>query len=321
MLHRSGVGERLAHDADVVNAGPIEIDTTDPNLSAVSFADASAKATYSFTPDQAGTTRVSFFPDGTNPTDEQIASGSGATLTLTGVGEAGVAFSGTTAAMAAATYQPTIYYIDEFGEEVWLTYSDVVVTAGGPTQVFEELFGQTNGTQIDSDANWDNLRTLNTARLVVNDGALGMAPLDTLGSQYVKRVEAFENDQYVEFDNGSVGAGTARLLGAMFRCTDADNFYWIRIQGNWLGLLKRVGGASPTVIADIMANTFVEGSKVRAEAEGTTIRVYVDEGSGWVLKGTYTDSAHSAGGIGVYALSNSGVTAASTMTAIRGGNL
>jgi len=121
-------------DANVVSSASVSIDTTDSVLSPVSFADNSAEGvSWGFTPDEDSAAisgyRVSVWPDGTDPSDALIASGTGATATATGTAAGTIGESGTFASLGAGTYQPTIYYKDPFGNEVFATYADVTVAA------------------------------------------------------------------------------------------------------------------------------------------------------------------------------------------------
>jgi len=138
--------------------------------------------------------------------------------------------------------------------------------------------------------------------------------------------------------SNQVGSGTGHGEGDYFAAwtglgTLADQESIITVGGNssaWIGPCVRVGGASSGNAyhancggADDSTNfcyfgkwvsnaytnlsqaamSFDTGAKLKMTAVGTTISVYTDTGSGWVLWDTQTDSSHSSGypGIAGYA--------------------
>lgn len=130
-------------DGDVAVSDAFHIDTTDSVLSPVSFTDSGGEGiNWGFTPDEDSAAtdgyRVSIWSDGTNPTDEQIESGTGSLATITGTAAASVAETGNFPGLGDGTYQPTIYYKDAFGNEDWLTYSDVTVASAAGLEAVEQ---------------------------------------------------------------------------------------------------------------------------------------------------------------------------------------
>ncbi|GHF33427.1 hypothetical protein [Seohaeicola zhoushanensis] len=139
-------------DGDVAVSTAVIMKTVAPVLSSVSFTDNDNEGIlYAFTPDDdsAPSTdyRLSFWADGTNPSDALIASGTGSVSTLTGAAVEDTEESGEVLGLGAATYQPTIYYKDKFGNEVWETYADVVVASSSVTMpTVTEVLAASSGT-------------------------------------------------------------------------------------------------------------------------------------------------------------------------------
>jgi hypothetical protein len=121
------------------------VDTTPADLGTPTVTGGTAVIDWAFTADEDSDAvtgwRVSYWPDGTEPSDAEIESGTGSTATTTGTASASVEESGQFTSVAAGVHQPTIFYKDTFGNKTYLTLADVTVTAAaaGP---------QVNGTPV-----------------------------------------------------------------------------------------------------------------------------------------------------------------------------
>lgn len=133
------------------------VDTTPADLGTPIVTGGTAVIDWAFTADEDSDAvtgyRVSYWPDGTDPSDAEIESGTGSTATTTGTASASVEESGQFTSVAAGTHQPTIFYKDTFGNKTFLTLADVTVTAaaagpqpnGTPVSVYESTSSSTTG--------------------------------------------------------------------------------------------------------------------------------------------------------------------------------
>ena len=129
-------------------SAPFTVDTTPADLGTPTVTGGTAVIDWAFTADEDSDAvtgyRVSYFPDGTDPSDVAIAAGTGATGTVTGTATDSVEESGQFTSVTAGVYQPAIYFKDAFGNETFETLADVTVTAaaagpqpnGTPTNVY-----------------------------------------------------------------------------------------------------------------------------------------------------------------------------------------
>ncbi|GBF74836.1 hypothetical protein PA598K_03204 [Paenibacillus sp. 598K] len=101
----------------------------------------------------------------------------------------------------------------------------------------------------------------------------------------------------------SAGGSALSLIG---RYVDAQNYYRFGFtatdaagNGNWR-ILKRQGGVW-TVLATSSATSAAAGSsyRVKAELQGSQLRLYVDSGSGYALQASVTDASFASGRSGL----------------------
>lgn len=200
-------------DGDVASSPTFTLDSLSAVLSPTSIVTGSGDGAvdWSFTPDEAGTYRVSIYATGATPSLADLAAGTGAVATATGSGVAATQASGQLTGTAATSYDGYIYYIDGTANET--TVGPVSVTAGAssgmsyaaqPTQS-STYFGNDPTFTVDTSAHpsggkiifaYGNIGLANSA--TVDEGSGPVAASAIAGATQTgnagQRVYAFEYD-------------------------------------------------------------------------------------------------------------------------------
>lgn len=296
-------------DGDIVVSPSFALDSTGSVLSPVSFVGGSGagEVDWSFTPDEDSGSgigyRVSLWPDGTDPSDALIKSGTGAVASSTGTATGSAAESGTLTGSASVIYQPTIYYVDAFGNEIFETYTDVTAAAGAsftPNPI--GLAGQSNRLErstafansqdattqmlfacVDLPTTWTN-----TIRPIkVGAGESGLR-INTDGN-VIARAYTPAGVQ-IEVLNGATGAVAGdRLCMWAGWDTNGDCELWAKVNAGAWALIESVAIATGVLIDNTLTNGTLEMPKNISEDFDAVLRV-----SAWLNGETPPDFSNSA---------------------------
>jgi Fibronectin type III domain len=160
----------------------------------------------------------------------------------------------------------------------------------GPT-IYTDNFNRANGALTTPWVGVDNNHSI-----VSNQVAVG--PANPTVSRYNDTIGA---DQWVEGDLAGWTPGGGVIYPAI-RVNSGD-FYYAWNEGNNVAVYKRVGG-SYSKIGSTSPTTYSSSCKVRLEAQGTTVRCYVDG----ALAVTATDASIATGQPGILSANGAGTT-------------
>lgn len=240
--------------------------------------------------------------------------------TITGHTVSNVAISGTTVTLTitpaiANGDSDTLSYsggdlADGDGNPV-ATFSGVAVTnnvpaASGP---YTDDFTGTDGALLSARSGWttafdeagDGSREYEIQSNQLRGFASNPASASTIAYDFD---QALNNNQYCQVEYiSSNGAQPAFLLYARRTgSTNDGNTYRAFINpgvgSNNVVLAKRSGGTQ-TTLGSAYTHTFTTGDVFRLEANGTTIRILIDTGSGFTSVISVTDSTHTSGKAGI----------------------
>jgi hypothetical protein len=162
-------------------------------------------------------------------------------------------------------------------------------------------------------ADWDPVSGLGSLRITSNQCLVATALTD---SAELNNTESWPNDQFSQVTivtGGPSGAGEGPGPAIRIASGSAD-FYFVMCNGTNIELWDYDAGSAASIIVD--TGGVSAGAEARIEGEGTALRVYEDD----VERISTTDSTHSSGSVGLFAIIVSG-TANSAMDDWFGGDL
>ena len=282
-------------------SGAFTVDTVDPVLSSVSATDDAAEGIdWAFTPDEDVTYRVSYWPDGTDPSDAAIESGTGSIATSTGSATASVAETGNFASTGAGTFQPTIYVEDAYGNKTHTTVADVTVAAGSGE--YTDDFDQADSTVLENESEYTGYGTW-SANITADSGTAGFQTAGNFSGGLHYNDAGIGADQLCQFKLRDFGVTTSANLHAqgVVRATSASDGYRLSVlfRASQSPILRLYKGGS--ILSATVAGTIAVGDEFRVKAIGTTISVdRKPSGGSWGEIYSTTDSDYTDGDPGIY---------------------